>query len=66
MAGIAVADTPRDFPRFGILGIAVENSESLTGLPRTVVRGLQILPRYRKLVAATFGRGIYQIPLSRR
>lgn len=36
------------------------------GLPRTVVHGLQILPRYHMLVAATFGRGIYQIPLSRR
>jgi photosystem II stability/assembly factor-like uncharacterized protein len=36
------------------------------GLPRTVVHGLQILPRQRMLVAATFGRGVYQIPLSRR
>ena len=36
------------------------------GLPRTPVRGLQILPRYRMLVAATFGRGVYQIPLLHR
>ena len=37
------------------------------GLPRTVVHGLQIpSKRYRILVAATFGRGIYQIPLSHR
>jgi len=36
------------------------------GLPRTIVRGLQILPRHRMLVAATFGRGVYQIPLSHR
>jgi photosystem II stability/assembly factor-like uncharacterized protein len=36
------------------------------GLPRTVVRGLQILPKYHMLVAATFGRGVYQIPLSHR
>jgi len=33
------------------------------GLPRTVVRGLQILPKQRLLVASTLGRGIYQIPL---
>jgi photosystem II stability/assembly factor-like uncharacterized protein len=36
------------------------------GLPRAVVHGLQILPRFHRLVAATFGRGVYQIPLSRR
>jgi photosystem II stability/assembly factor-like uncharacterized protein len=36
------------------------------GLPRTVVRGLQIIPRYHMLVAATFGRGVYQIPLAHR
>jgi photosystem II stability/assembly factor-like uncharacterized protein len=36
------------------------------GLPRTVVHGLQILPRYHMLVAATFGRGVYQIPLAHR
>jgi photosystem II stability/assembly factor-like uncharacterized protein len=33
------------------------------GLPRTVVHGLQILPTNGMLVAATFGRGVYQIPL---
>jgi photosystem II stability/assembly factor-like uncharacterized protein len=35
-------------------------------LPRTVVSGLQILPRYHMLVAATFGRGVYQIRLAHR
>jgi photosystem II stability/assembly factor-like uncharacterized protein len=34
------------------------------GLPRTVVRGLQILLRDRILVAATFGRGVYQTRLA--
>jgi hypothetical protein len=34
------------------------------GLPNTVVRGLQLLPRYGMLVAATFGRGIYQTQLA--
>jgi photosystem II stability/assembly factor-like uncharacterized protein len=34
------------------------------GLPRTVVRGLQILPRNGMLVAATFGRGVYQTRLA--
>lgn len=33
------------------------------GLPRTVVRGLQLLPTNGMLVAATFGRGVYKIPL---
>jgi photosystem II stability/assembly factor-like uncharacterized protein len=33
------------------------------GLPRTVVHGLQLLPSNGMLVAATFGRGVYQIPL---
>jgi photosystem II stability/assembly factor-like uncharacterized protein len=36
------------------------------GLPQTVVHGLQILPRHHMLVAATFGRGVYQIPLAHR
>ncbi|MGE5207914.1 MAG: WD40/YVTN/BNR-like repeat-containing protein, partial [Alphaproteobacteria bacterium] len=36
------------------------------GLPRTIVQGLQILPRYHRLVAATFGRGVYQISLAHR
>ncbi len=34
------------------------------GLPRTIVRGLQILPRNGILVAATFGRGVYQTRLA--
>ena len=34
------------------------------GLPSTNVRGLQILPRHGMLVAATFGRGIYQTQLA--
>ena len=38
------------------------------GLPRTVVHGLQILPRYRKLVAATFGpwrlHGLARTPIA--
>jgi photosystem II stability/assembly factor-like uncharacterized protein len=34
------------------------------GLPSTIVRGLQILPRHGMLVAATFGRGIYQTQLA--
>ena len=33
------------------------------GLPRTLVEGLQLLPRNGVLVAATFGRGVYQIRL---
>lgn len=33
------------------------------GLPGTVVRGLELLPSNGRLVAATFGRGVYQIPL---
>jgi len=32
-------------------------------LPRTMVMGFQILPKDGILVAATFGRGVYQIPL---
>jgi hypothetical protein len=35
------------------------------GLPSTIVRGLQILPRYGMLVAATYGRGVYQTELAR-
>ncbi|PYI76473.1 MAG: hypothetical protein DMF01_04200 [Verrucomicrobia bacterium] len=34
------------------------------GLPRTIVMGFQILPKQGLLVAATFGRGVYQIPLA--
>jgi photosystem II stability/assembly factor-like uncharacterized protein len=34
------------------------------GLPSTTVQGLQILPRYGMLVAATYGRGIYQTQLA--
>jgi hypothetical protein len=34
------------------------------GLPRTIVRGLQILPNNGMLVAATFGRGVYQTRLA--
>jgi photosystem II stability/assembly factor-like uncharacterized protein len=34
------------------------------GLPSSIVRGLQILPRYGMLVAATFGRGVYQTQLA--
>ncbi len=33
------------------------------GLPRTIVYGLQLMPRNGLLVAATFGRGVYQIRL---
>jgi hypothetical protein len=33
------------------------------GLPSTVVHGLQLLPRNGRLVAATFGRGVYRIRL---
>ncbi len=33
------------------------------GLPRTLVYGFQILPRYDMLVAATYGRGVYQTHL---
>ena len=33
-------------------------------LPRTIVMGFQILPKQGLLVAATFGRGVYQIPLA--
>ncbi|MGA7949942.1 MAG: hypothetical protein WCA45_07260 [Thiobacillaceae bacterium] len=36
------------------------------GLPLTPVHGLQILSRFHVLVAATFGRGAYQIPLAHR
>jgi len=36
------------------------------GLPRTLVYGLQILPKNGLLVAATFGRGVYQIILPSR
>ena len=34
------------------------------GLPCTMVLGFQILPKNGMLVAATFGRGVYQIPLA--
>ncbi len=34
------------------------------GLPRTMVLGFQILPKNGMLVASTFGRGVYQIPLA--
>jgi len=36
------------------------------GLPHAIVHGLQILPRFQMLVAATFGRGVYRIPLAHR
>jgi len=36
------------------------------GLPRTIVFGLQLMPRNGLLVAATFGRGVYQVILPSR